>query len=154
VKINAYQKDRIAQKIIDGLGGNVRGKKIAILGWAFKKDTNDSRESAAIYVSSYLIEAGAHVTVYDPMVAPQRILSDLRLLWESRGLYKDEIQKLLSHIACFDNYKNAIQNSHAIGILTEWDEFKDYPWESIAQNTLIVDGRNIINYKSVLSIGK
>ena len=88
------------------------------------------------------------------MVAPKRILGDLRLLWESRGLYEDEIQKRLAHLECFDDYKNAIQNSHAIGILTEWDEFKDYPWEIIVENRLVIDGRNIINHKSVLSIGK
>tara|TARA_A100001015_G_scaffold161094_1_gene179066 strand:- start:4459 stop:5832 length:1374 start_codon:yes stop_codon:yes gene_type:complete len=154
VKINDFQKDRFAQKIIDHFGGDLNGNRVAILGWAFKKDTNDSRESAAIYVTSYLIEAGAHIAVYDPMVAPQRILGDLRLLWESRGLYEDEIQKRLGYLECFDDFKNAIQDSHAVGILTEWDEFKDYPWESIAQNNLIVDGRNILNHKSIQSIGK
>ena len=154
IKINDYQKNRFTQKIIDGLKGEVNEKKIAILGWAFKKDTNDSRESAAIYVTSYLIEAGAYIAVYDPMVAPQRVLGDLRLLWESRGLNEDEIQKRIGHLECFDDYRNAIQESHAVGILTEWDEFKDYPWESIAHNNLIVDGRNILNQKSVLSIGK
>ena len=154
VKINDYQKDRFAQKIIDHFGGDLTGKTIGILGWAFKKDTNDSRESAAIYVTSKLIETGAHIAVYDPMVAPQRILGDLRLLWESQGLYKDEIQKRLGYLECFDDFKNAIQDSHAVGILTEWDEFKDYSWKSIAQNNLIVDGRNILNHKSILSIGK
>ena len=154
VRINDFQKTRFAQKIIDYFDGDLNGNKVAILGWAFKKDTNDSRESAAIYITSYLIEAGAHIAVYDPMVAPKRILSDLRLLWESRGLYEDEIQKRLGNLECFDDYKNAIQDSHAVGILTEWDEFKDYPWESIAQNNLIVDGRNILNHKSAISIGK
>ena len=153
VRINDYQKNRFAQKIIDHFGGDLIGKKIAILGWAFKKDTNDSRESAAIYVTSSLIEAGAHIAVYDPMVAPQRILSDLRLLWESRGLYEDEIQKRLGNLECLDDYKNAIQDSHAVGILTEWDEFKDYPWEIIAKNSLVVDGRNIIKSNDISSIG-
>lgn len=154
VKINDYQKNRFAQKIIDHFDGDLNGNRVAILGWAFKKDTNDSRESAAIYVASYLIEAGAHITVYDPMVAPQRILSDLRLLWESRGLYEDEIQKRLGNLECLDDYKNAIQDSHAVGILTEWDEFKDYPWEIITKETLVIDGRNILDDEKIKAIGK
>ena len=154
VKINDYQKNRFAKKIIDHFDGDLNGNRVAILGWAFKKDTNDSRESAAIYVASYLIEAGAHIAVYDPMVAPQRILSDLRLLWESRGLYEDEIQKRLGNLECLDDYKNAIQDSHAVGILTEWDEFKDYPWEIITKETLVIDGRNILDDEKIKAIGK
>jgi len=154
IKINDYQKNRFAQKIIDGLGGDVERKKITILGWSFKKDTNDSRESAAIYVTHSLIEAGAQIAVYDPMVDAQKIKSDLKILWESKPLSENEIQKKLACLECFDDYRSAIQESQAIGILTEWDEFKDYSWESISQNTLIVDGRNILNHKSVISIGK
>jgi UDPglucose 6-dehydrogenase len=154
VKINDYQKNRFAQRIIDGLGGNVQDKKITILGWAFKTNTNDSRESAAIYVTNHLIEAGAKISVYDPKVDSYKVLNDLKILWKSKALTDDEIQKLLSHIACFDNYKNAIQNSHAIGILTEWDEFKDYPWEIIIKETLVIDGRNILVDEKIKAIGK
>ena len=154
IKINDYQKNRFAQKIIDGLGGDVERKKITILGWAFKKDTNDSRESAAIYVTHSLIEVGAQIAVYDPMVGAQKIKSDLKILWESKALSENEIQKKLARVECFDDYRGAIQESQAIGILTEWDEFKDYLWEIIAQNCLIIDGRNILKHNKVQSIGK
>ena len=140
IKINDYQKNRFAQKIIDGLGGDVQEKKITILGWAFKKDTNDSRESAAIYVTDHLISAGANINVYDPMIGPSKVINDLKLLWLSKGFSDDKIQELLSRIECFVNYENAIKNSQAIAILTEWDEFKKYHFKS----KIIFDGRNII----------
>ena len=69
VKINDYQKERFAKKIIDHFGGDLTRKTIAILGWAFKKETNDSRESAAIYVAEKLFKAGAIILVYDPLVS-------------------------------------------------------------------------------------
>ena len=66
--MNDYQKYRFAKKIITTLFNTVNGKKIGFLGWAFKKDTNDTRESASIYVADHLIEDGAEIHVYDPKV--------------------------------------------------------------------------------------
>ncbi|MDB3985367.1 nucleotide sugar dehydrogenase, partial [Flavobacteriaceae bacterium] len=77
IKINDYQKNRFAQKIIDHFGGDLTGKKIAILGWAFKANTNDSRESPAIYVAEKLFKAGAILEIYDPMVSKESIFSDI-----------------------------------------------------------------------------
>ena len=154
VKINEYQRNRFAQKIIDHFKGDLTGKKIAILGWAFKADTNDSRESAAIYVSDFLIDAGAEIAVYDPMVKPQNILNDLNFLWKSKKLSEVQILQRREKIKCYDNYEDAIYNSQVIGILTEWNEFKSYPWEIITKNILVIDGRNILNNDKVYSIGK
>ena len=83
IKINDYQKDRFAQKIIDHFGGDLTGKKIAILGWAFKANTNDSRESPAIYVAEKLFKAGAILEIYDPMVSKESIFSDIDFYWEA-----------------------------------------------------------------------
>ena len=94
VKINDYQKNRFAKKIITGLNGTVNQKKITLLGWAFKKDTNDSRESAAIYVADVLLEEGAELHVFDPMVKEARIYQDLTNLWEARNYSKKEIENL------------------------------------------------------------
>ena len=79
IKLNDYQKHRFAKKIITTLFNTVNGKKIAFLGWAFKKDTNDTRESAAIYVADYLIEDGADIHVYDPKVSESKIKADLSI---------------------------------------------------------------------------
>ena len=95
VKINDYQKNRFAKKIINGLNGAINQKKITLLGWAFKKDTNDSRESAAIYVADVLLEEGVELHVFDPMVKKDRIYQDLTNLWEVRNETKQEIESKL-----------------------------------------------------------
>ena len=83
VKINDYQKDRFAQKIINHFGGDLTMKKIAVLGWAFKANTNDSRESAAIYVAEKLYNVGATLEIYDPMVSKDAILKDINIYWKN-----------------------------------------------------------------------
>lgn len=149
VKINDYQKKRFAHKIIDSLNGNVKGKKITLLGWAFKKNTNDSRESAAIYVTDILIAEGAEVHVFDPMVKKERIHQDLILLWEARNLSKKEVESKLKHCVVHSDNSQALENTFATAILTEWDEFKFYDWEAITKKTIqpaiIFDGRNVLN---------
>ena len=84
IKINDHQKDRFAQKIINHFNKELAWKKIAILGWAFKANTNDSRESAAIFVSEKLFKAGACLEIYDPMVQKKTILNDIEHEWKDR----------------------------------------------------------------------
>jgi Predicted UDP-glucose 6-dehydrogenase len=78
--MNDYQKQRFGTKIITTLFNTVSAKKIALLGWAFKKDTNDTRESASIYVADQLLEDRAHISVYDPKVNETQMLTDLDYL--------------------------------------------------------------------------
>ena len=151
IKMNNHQRTRFAKKIIKNLFGTISGKKITLLGWAFKKDTNDTRESAAIYIADKLIEEGAIVSVYDPKVSEQQILNDINYL---NSRLESENQKFIKY---FDNPYEACKNSHAIAVLTEWDEFIDYDWNIIFENSIkpanIFDGRNIIEKKKVQSIG-
>ena len=148
VKINDYQKNRFAKKIISGLNGTVNQKKITLLGWAFKKDTNDSRESAAIYVADTLLGEGAEVHVFDPMVKEARIHQDLTALWEARNDSKKEIESKLKRCVVHHEHNLALENSFAAAILTEWDEFKSYDWNAIAEKMMqpvkIFDGRNVL----------
>ena len=111
VKINDYQKNRFAKKIITGLNGTVNQKKITLLGWAFKKDTNDSRESAAIYVADILLEEGAEVHVFDPMVKEARIHQDLTTLWEARNDSKKEIESKLKRCVVHQEHNSALESS-------------------------------------------
>ena len=152
VKINDYQKNRFAKKIIAGLNGTVNQKKITLLGWAFKKDTNDSRESAAIYVADILLEEGAELHIYDPMVKEARIHQDLITLWEARNESKQEIESKLNRCVVHVDHKTALEGSFASAILTEWDEFKSYDWNAIAdkmmQPSKVYDGRNVIENSS------
>ena len=78
--MNDHQKKRFAAKMVQTLFNTVSGKKIALLGWAFKKDTNDTRESAAIYVADYLLNEQAEIVVYDPKVTEEQIYADLDYL--------------------------------------------------------------------------
>lgn len=155
VKINDYQKNRFAKKIIEGLNGTVNQKKITLLGWAFKANTNDSRESAAIYVADVLLEEGAEVHVYDPMVKKERIHQDLTTLWESKQFSSSAIVSKLERCQVHSQYATALKDSFAAAILTEWEEFSSYDWETIAeamvQPAKIFDGRNIVELNSKLN---
>ncbi len=149
--MNDYQKHRFAKNIIDSLFNTVSGKKIAFLGWAFKKDTNDTRESAAIYVAKELLQDQAIVHVYDPKVSKEQIIKDLLYVLDWN---KEEIEKA---VTIHTDYQSAVINSHAIAILTEWDEFKTYDWQNIYEEmekpAFVFDGRNILNHQHLTDIG-
>ena len=149
--MNDHQKRRFAKNIIKTLYNTVSGKKIAFLGWAFKKDTNDTRESAAIYVADDLLSEQATVVVYDPKVGEEQIQFDLNYL-ESRS----EIDNAKGVQVAINAY-DACNNAHAIAVLTEWDEFKTYDWQKIYDNMLkpafVFDGRNILNKEELEKIG-
>ncbi len=151
ILINDYQKRRFAEKIVSTLYNTLSGKKIALLGWAFKKDTNDTRESAAIYVADMLLEEQCHIQVYDPKVKESQMLLDLDYL---NTRISEENQKGLS--AARDAY-TACQGAHAVVILTEWEEFKTLDWQSIQKNMVqpafVFDGRNILKGEELRQLG-
>ena len=155
VKINDYQKQRFANKIKEELGGSLEGHKIAVLGWAFKKDTNDSRESAAIYITDHLIQFGASVNIYDPMVKKRQILNDLISLWKSKGLSNTRVEQLLEFCNIYSDVGEVVLKTSAIAIITEWDEFKTYDWHSLKRKmtypSIVFDGRNILEPNQVSS---
>ncbi len=151
IDINNYQKRRFAENIISTLFNTVAGKKIAFLGWTYKKDTNDTRETAAMYVADYLIEETAIIHVFDPKVSQIQMQTDINHLGT-----RDEIDNNRHLITESDPY-SACRDSHAIAILTEWDEFKDYDWnrifDSMKKPAFVFDGRNILDKKRLESIG-
>ncbi len=154
--INDYQKKRFAKQIVESLFNTVSGKKIAILGWAFKKNTNDSRESASIYVTYELLQELAEIHIYDPKVNEEQIRKDLDNL--SISLNNSQ-SSTINHNLVFihrDPY-SAISHAHSIAILTEWDEFKTYDWlkiyHSMMKPAFVFDGRNILDNKQLISIG-
>jgi UDPglucose 6-dehydrogenase len=151
ILMNDHQKRRFAKNIISTLYNTVAGKKIAFLGWAFKKDTNDTRESAAIYVADDLLNEQAVIAVFDPKVKPAQMWSDLNYL-NSRS--EAENQKQLT---AYQNPYEACQGAHAVAVLTEWDEFKSYDWQKIYEAMLkpafVFDGRNILDQKALEQIG-
>lgn len=151
VLMNDYQKRRFANHIIQTLYNTVSGKKITFYGWAFKKDTNDTRESAAIYVADALIEEKAEIYVYDPKVSKAQMLTDLNRLGTRTEEENERYLKVLS-----DPYQ-AAEEAHAIAIMTEWDQFKTLDYEKIYSQMLkpafVFDGRRIIDKAALDRIG-
>ena len=149
--LNDHQKRRFSDNLISTLYNTVSGKKIAMLGWAFKKDTNDTRESAAIYVADHLLNEQANIAVYDPKVPSNKVYSDLNYL-QTRS--QEENQNL---VETFDNPYEAVKDAHAVAIMTEWDEFKTYDWKKIfnlmKKPAFIFDGRNILSKDEMTEIG-
>jgi UDPglucose 6-dehydrogenase len=146
VKMNDWQKHRFAAKIVRTLFNTVAGKRIAVLGFAFKKDTNDTRESAAIAVCRDLLAEQAHVVIYDPKVPADEIRADV--------LGKDGRSDRLT-IA--QSAEEAAQGAHALAVVTEWDEFKrlDYAriFAAMQQPAHVFDGRNILDLPRLREIG-
>ncbi len=151
ITINEHQRKRFAKNILKSLYNTVSGKKITLLGWAFKKDTNDTRESASIYIADLLLDELAFLNVYDPQVKEEQIFSDLSR-FEKRT--NEENRNQLKFIE--DPYL-ACDKTHAIAILTEWDEFISYDWKRIYNNmkkpAFIFDGRNILDKELLENIG-
>jgi UDPglucose 6-dehydrogenase len=146
VSINDWQKRRFSGRIVRELFNTVADKKIAVLGFAFKKDTNDTRESAAINVCRDLLTEHAKVCVYDPKVPADEIKVD------TLGKGVDNPRLTVAK----DAYE-ACAGAHAVAILTEWDEFKtlDYAkiYASMSKPALLIDGRNIVDMATIRKIG-
>lgn len=159
IKMNDYQKHRFAKNIIDKLFNTVSGKKIAFLGWAFKKETNDTRESAAIYVADELLQDRAEIHVYDPKVRAEQVYADLEYLQNQKGHPEgsEATRDLLSRVKVHSDPYTAMESAHATAILTEWDEFKTYDWQKVYQDMLkpafVFDGRNVVSKEELEKIG-
>ena len=149
--MNNHQRDRFANNIVQTLYNTVSDKKIAFLGWAFKKDTNDTREAAAIYVADKLIDEQAKISVYDPKVSAKQMQFDINYL-NTRTEAQNQ-----TYLSTQDNPYDAINGAHAIAVLTEWDEFKTYDWQRIYNSmnkpAFIFDGRNLLDKQALETIG-
>ena len=145
VKINDWQKARFSGRIVRDLFNTVSGKHIGILGFAFKKDTNDTRETAAIAVCRDLLAEGAKVYVYDPQVSEEQIRGDVL----GTGTNPNLIVVKSALEAC--------DGAHAVAVLTEWDEFKDLDFKKIYDGMLkpafLFDGRGILPCAMLKEIG-
>jgi UDPglucose 6-dehydrogenase len=146
VRMNEWQKSRFTRKIVSTLFNTVSGKRIAVLGFAFKKDTNDTRESAAISVVRGLLEENATVVVYDPKVPEADIRRDV--------LGPDQTDGRLVVAA---SAQEAAAGAHGLAVLTEWDEFKALDFRAIyagmQKPAFVFDGRNVLPRAELERIG-
>jgi len=145
VKMNDWQKSRFSARIVNDLFSTVTGKHIAILGFAFKKDTNDTRETAAIAVCRDLLKEGAQVFVYDPRVPEAQIRADVLGGEKNANLF------------VVKSAMEACAGAHGVAVLTEWDEFKALDFKKIHEGmykpAFLFDGRNILPYAKLKEIG-
>ncbi|MFM1747142.1 MAG: hypothetical protein RLZZ188_808 [Verrucomicrobiota bacterium] len=146
VRMNDWQKHRFASRIVRALFNTVADKRIAVLGFAFKKDTNDTRESAAISVCRDLLAEQARVVVYDPKVPAAEIVADVV------GKGREEPRLTVANSAY-----EAAKGAHAIAIVTEWDEFRTLDYSKILasmhQPAFLFDGRNITDLAKLRALG-
>ncbi len=136
IDVNELQKKRVINKLERHLGP-LRGKKIALLGLAFKANTDDMREASSLVLSARLQADGAHVRAYDPVA-------------------EHEARKLMVGVEFADSALTAVEGADAAIIVTEWPEFRDLDWSSIAQRMdgrLVIDGRNYLDRELVESAG-
>jgi len=137
--INNYQKQRFAMRIVREMFDTVYRKKVSVFGFAFKKNTGDVRDSAAIDICQFLLNEGAQVNVYDPKVLA------------------NDVHRLFEKVVCERDPYDAAHQAHAIVIATEWDEFKTLDWSNIfacmKKPAFVFDGRNILNHEELRSIG-
>ena len=127
VSLNTWQQHRIAQLVVQKLFGTVTGKRLAILGFAFKADTNDTREAPAIRICRNLLEEGAQLVIHDPKVTADQIASDLN---------HDSVSQTDAHIGTEHGWATKIENSvtgsEAVLVLTEWQQYRDLNWHVLA----------------------
>lgn len=153
VEMNEYQKSRFSAMMVRRMFNTVTSKKIAIFGFAFKKDTGDVRETPAAHVVCKMLAEQAKLSIYDPKVKMDDMLYELKY----QGLNESDYpgwEKLLTQET--DPYV-AAEGAHAVAVLTEWDEFKSIDFKRIFDKMLkpafIFDGRNVLNHKELREIG-
>jgi len=150
IKMNDWQKTRFSTNIVKTLFNTVRDKRIAVWGFAFKKDTNDTRESASIYVCRDLLMEGAQIALYDPRVPVETIHRDLLRVGVSQEMID---QQLMICSSC----EEAADGSHGVAVLTEWDEFCDVDFDEVFAKMFkpayIFDGRNLLPHDELREKG-
>jgi UDPglucose 6-dehydrogenase len=142
VKMNDFQETRFVRRVIKNMFNTVAGKKIALFGFAFKANTGDTREAPAIYISKMLLDEHASLSIYDP---------------EALDNAKIDLADQEGDIEFVNDPYECAEDAHAILIITEWDEFKNYDYSKILKSmkkpAFIFDGRNILNHKELFELG-
>lgn len=148
LKMNEYTQKRFSQKIMESLFNTVRGKKIALLGFAFKANTGDTRCSPAIGVAKFLLAEGAVLRIYDPKVSEIQMRRDLSL--GPGSMNQDSV------LFCDDEYE-ACKGTHAFVVCTEWPQFRLLDFHKIYQSmdkpAYVFDGRRILDTQTLTAIG-
>ncbi len=142
VKINDFQKERFVINMLTTMFNTLVNKKICLLGFAFKANTGDTRESPAIYIAKRLIEEKAELVITDP-----KALKNAKI----------DLQNIDADVKYVEDPYEAAAGSYAIAIMTEWDIYKDLNYEKIYNSMIkpafFFDGRNIVDHQRLFEIG-
>ena len=152
--LNNWQKRRISKLVVENLFGTVNGKKIVILGFAFKANTNDTRESSAIEITKALLAEGAEIVIHDPKVNEDQISKELKI---PSGKIKEENLSPNGFWWNSKDYEKIFINSDAVIILTEWEDYKNLDWLNYSRlmrkPAWIFDARSVVNPEKIYSLG-
>lgn len=152
--MNDYQKKRFSEKMVSSMFNTVTGKKIAILGFAFKKDTGDVRETPSMFVVRDLVMEQAKIHVYDPQVKREDMWTEMNYTCNLSEATHPGLDAAVT--TATDPYA-ACDGAHALAVLTEWDQFKELDYEriykSMAKPAFVFDGRNILDHDGLREIG-
>jgi UDPglucose 6-dehydrogenase len=161
VTLNTWQQHRIAKLVVQKLFGTVTGKRLAILGFAFKADTNDTREAPAIRIARDLLEEGAQLAIHDPKVEAEQIERDLRLpASEAPDAEAGPTRAALSGEGTWWSsaaVEEALAGADAVLILTEWQQYRSLDWAALAplmrQPAWVFDARSVVDPQAVAAAG-
>ena len=153
VELNTWQQHRIARLVVHRLFGSVSGKRLAVLGFAFKADTNDTREAPAIRICKDLLEEGAELAIYDPKVASEQLVRDL-------GQPQIQPQTHSNGDGTWQSCGSVLEaalGADAVLVLTEWAEFSELPFKDLAavmrKPAWLFDARGITNAAAARETG-
>jgi UDPglucose 6-dehydrogenase len=159
VMMNDHQKARFSRNMVKTMFNTVSDKRLAIWGFAFKKDTNDTRESAAISVCRDLLKENAILNIYDPKVSDEQIRNDLREAMANGAGELSAVDRRLieEHVHVSSSKQASASGAHAVAVLTEWDEFRDADFATIYKTmhkpAFVFDGRNVLDHERLKDIG-
>ncbi|TKY55044.1 UDP-glucose 6-dehydrogenase 1 [Spatholobus suberectus] len=160
IKVNDYQKSRFVNRVVTSMFNTISGKKIAILGFAFKKDTSDTRKTPAVDVCKGLLGDNACLSIYDPRVTEEQIQKDLSMdgvEWDHPIHLQPMSSTVVKQVSVVGDAYEATKDAHGICVLTEWDEFKTIDYQRVYDNmqkpAFVFDGRNILNVDKLREIG-
>jgi len=152
VDMNEYQKRRFAKKVVDTLFNTITNKRIAVLGFAFKADTGDTRESASITLIRDFLSERALVSIYDPKVEEAQIWQDL-----AEAVPGTPLENIKKSVTIHNDALSACTKAEAIIIATEWKEFRDIDWQSVYDSmnkpAFVFDGRMLLDAQKLRDIG-
>ena len=156
VAMNEYQKHRFSMRVVKDMFNTVSGKKIALLGFAFKADTGDTRETPALAVANSLLEERACLSFFDPQVSKEQIISELRY-HKALPTELDTDANIERFVNVAKSAEDACNGAHAIAIITEWSQFTSLDYQAIfdtmARPAFIFDGRNLLDHDALRKIG-